>query len=522
MLTGITALISIIAFGYFYFHGQEQLANYDNIARLNTARKMIDSITPGVGQLGGIWLPFPQILTLPFIWNDFLWHTGIAAYIVSGISFIVGALFLEKTTYFLTKSKKVSLIVWFLFVSNINILLLQTMALSEMFFLCFFILTMYYLIRWMHLHKLSDFLSTAFCAMILTLTRYEGDFILAGAFIAIVIECFRKYTLRQKAKIEGMLLLFLTISSFGIILWCIYSGLFYKDPFFWLHAYTPSSDAAILAWAKQSATIERLYGILNPTFPQAFSIYTSVVFWTIGLIPVMLGLLGMVLYMLKPDRKYFPLFITTIVLFAFLVVGYFKHLIPHIEFPAVYLTGLGERQWSVYADSNVRYGIILMPVILLFAGFAAARNKFFFSVVLLFTVEQFFFSIASPQLLQYQFDKSWRYPQNVNMTWFKRNYDDGLVFIASSRHEDFMFQSKLPYKSFIYEGTRSYWSDSLQTPSKYARWVIFDTSIQGDRLTMGLTQSGINDLQKHYLLVYLNKGFHVYKLKSNETVVVNQ
>lgn len=512
LLTVITVLISLTAFCYYYFHGQANLGYYDAVARLNTARKIIDSITPGVGQLGGIWLPFPQILSIPFIWNDFLWHTGIAGYFISGLCFVVGAVFLEKTTYLLTKSRRVALVIWFLFVSNINLLLLQTMAMSETFFLCFFILTMYYLLQWMKSHKLSHFLMTAFSGMILTLTRYEGDFILAGVFIAITIECFRIYWRHNKAKMEGMLLLFLTIAGFGIILWCIYSALFYKDPLFWLHAYTPSK-AAILAW-KKVATVEKLYGILTPTLFQSLTIYSSVVMWTIGLIPVMLGVLGMLSYCLQPNRKYFPLFIVTVVLFLFLVFGYYKHFIPHIEFPVVHLTGLGTRPWSVYADSNVRYGIILMPVILLFAGLAAAKNRFFFVVVSLFALEQLFFSVVSPQLFQYRFDKSWRYPQNLHTQWFREHYDGGLVLVAASRHEDFIFQSELPYRDFIYEGTRNYWNDSLDHPSTHARWVVFDTSVQGDSVTVGLTQKAGKDLDKNYQLVYLNGGFHIYKLKS--------
>src|SRR5579862_508933 len=142
-LACFTVCISICAFVYFYLHGNQNLSYYDAIARLNTARKIIDSITPGLGQLGGIWLPFPQILFVPLIWNDFFWHTGIIGYLVSGTAFVVGAVFLQKTVYLLTHSRKVALLLWFVYVGNVNILLLQTMAMSEAFFLCFFILTFY-------------------------------------------------------------------------------------------------------------------------------------------------------------------------------------------------------------------------------------------------------------------------------------------------------------------------------------------------------------------------------------------
>src|SRR5262245_3726535 len=99
ILLFITIVVSIFSTIFFYYHGNQNFSDYDAIARLNIARRMIDSITPGVGQLGGVWLPFPQILFLPFIWNNFLWHTGLAGSIISGAAFVVGAIFLQKTAY---------------------------------------------------------------------------------------------------------------------------------------------------------------------------------------------------------------------------------------------------------------------------------------------------------------------------------------------------------------------------------------------------------------------------------------
>jgi hypothetical protein len=508
LLIWITIGISLVFFLYFFFHGQQNLSYYDAIARLNTARKMIDSITPGIGQLGGIWLPFPQILLVPFIWNNFLWHSGFAGYIISGSAFVIGAVFLQKEVYLLTKSRKVALLIWFIFISNINILILQTMAMSEMFFLCFFILTIYFLTLWTQKHQLSDFLLTAFCVMILTLTRYEGDFVLVGVFLTVIVECFRVYKFRNREKIEGMLLLFLSVAGFGIFLWCIYSALFYKDPLFWLHAYSPPSTSALL----NSSVIDHFYGNLHPTMLQSISIYSSVILWTNGIISVGLGILGLLMYLISPARRYISLFIVSAVLYFFLVLGYYKNLIPLIEFPLVYLTGSNVREWSVYADNNVRYGIVLLPCILLFSSFIANKNKVLFSIALTLVAGQAILSFTNPMLLQYTFYKSWRYPAIPEVPWFREHYDGGLVLIAASRHEDFIFQSGLPYKDFIYEGTRQYWTGALSQPSQYASWVIFDEKISGDDVTLGLTKEAINDLKKKYQLVYVFKGFRIYKL----------
>lgn len=511
-LTGITACISILAFIYFYTHGQENLAYYDALARLNTARKMIDSITPGIGQLGGIWLPFPQILFIPFIWNNYLWHSGLAGYFVTGTCFVLGAVALQKAVYTLTNSRKVAMLLWFLFVSNVNILLLQTMAMSEVFFLCFFILTVYYLILWIRDHKVFQLLQIAFCLMVLTLTRYEGDFVLAGVTIAVVIECFRFYTFRKWEQIEGLLLVYATVAGFGVILWCIYSALFYKDPLFWLHAYTPP-PASVL---QQFNTLkDQVYGIQNPNIFQSFMIYSTVMLWTNGVLIVLLGILGAILSFFRQNRTIFSLWIVSVVLFLFLIAGYYKGFIPHIEWPTVYLLGNHVRAWSVYADNNVRYGIVILPCILFFAALAAAKDRAFFIIAILVAVFQVYLSFTSPKLLQYPFDKSWRYPHLAGVSWFRTHYDGGLVLTAASLHEDFIFETGLPYRDFIYEGTRHYWYDSLNTPSLYAKWIIYDDTSPTDDVTTGLTQNGVNDLRKNFQLVYQYKGTHIYELKPN-------
>lgn len=515
----VTCFISIASFLYFFTNGQQHLANYDVVARLNASRKVIDSITPGVGQLGGIWLPFPQVLMLPFIWNDYLWHSGAAGYFISGLSFIVGALYLYKTAYLLTKSIKISLLIWFLFVSNVNILLLQSMAMSEMFFMFCLILICYYLSNWIKTHDLLHFLFSAFFVMLITLTRYEGYFVLLGAFIVVLLESIRAFKSEGKAKIEGMMLLFLTLAGFGIVLWCIYSALFYKDPLFWLHAYSTTSTSIIQGGQE---IVDDVFGNLNPSLIESLGIYGAVVFMTNGIITVLLGILGAILYAYALIKKalskdtimmFMPVGIISTVLFGFLTVGYYVGFIPHIEFPPVFLTGTKIREWSVYADSNIRYGMVLLPCILIFIAFAAARSKKLFYLVAILIGVQFAATLSKPQLVQYPFISSWKFPIDNNASWFGSNYDEGLVLISSARHEGFMFQSGLPYKTFIYEGTRGYWRDSLNDPTKYADWVIYNERITGDGVVNNMTRKGYESMLDKFQLVYEEKGLKIYKIK---------
>ena len=81
VVVGLSILFSIVAIAYSY--ANDYIVTYgDAESHLNIAKRTINSITPGFAQLGGIWLPIPHIMMIPFIWSDFLWRTGLAGSIV--------------------------------------------------------------------------------------------------------------------------------------------------------------------------------------------------------------------------------------------------------------------------------------------------------------------------------------------------------------------------------------------------------------------------------------------------------
>ncbi len=70
-------VLSFIAFMVCYSRGYILLYG-DAVAHLGIARRIYDSRNPGLAQLGGVWLPLPHLLMLPFIRNMQWWQTGLA------------------------------------------------------------------------------------------------------------------------------------------------------------------------------------------------------------------------------------------------------------------------------------------------------------------------------------------------------------------------------------------------------------------------------------------------------------
>jgi hypothetical protein len=127
---------SAAAVWFFYAHGW-LLYFGDAEAHLNTARRIVDSQTPGYEQLGRIWLPLPHLLMLPLVRIDTLWRNGLAGAIPSALCFVVAGTFLYAAARRLFDSTAAAAASTALFAANPNLLYLQATAMGEpVFFAC--------------------------------------------------------------------------------------------------------------------------------------------------------------------------------------------------------------------------------------------------------------------------------------------------------------------------------------------------------------------------------------------------
>src|SRR6185295_13017237 len=80
--------VSVCMFAHYYQNGLG-LAYNDARSHLDIGRRVVEGLKPGLAQLGSVWLPLPHLLMVPTIWNDFMWHSGLAGALQSMISFVV-------------------------------------------------------------------------------------------------------------------------------------------------------------------------------------------------------------------------------------------------------------------------------------------------------------------------------------------------------------------------------------------------------------------------------------------------
>jgi hypothetical protein len=101
LLLWLSTCVAVISF-LFYFHKGDVLLYGDAIAHINIARRVFDSKTPGLLQLGTVWLPLPHLLMIPFLIPKELWQRGVGGSIPSLIAYawsVVGIFRLVRGTF---------------------------------------------------------------------------------------------------------------------------------------------------------------------------------------------------------------------------------------------------------------------------------------------------------------------------------------------------------------------------------------------------------------------------------------
>src|SRR5579863_3531593 len=187
LVAQLAAAISIASFFYYLRHA-DLLLYGDAVAHINIARRVFDSRTPGLLQLGTVWLPLPHLLMLPFLLSRWLWQTGIGGSIPSLIAYVfsvTGIFRLVRTAPGIDpESVPVRFAAWLaaaIVALNPNLIYLQTTAMTEPIYLALFIWAVVFFSDFVRAavgpvdaHSKSPLLKCGFCLAAACLTRYDG------------------------------------------------------------------------------------------------------------------------------------------------------------------------------------------------------------------------------------------------------------------------------------------------------------------------------------------------------------
>ncbi|MGD0568729.1 MAG: hypothetical protein ABSA78_10020 [Candidatus Sulfotelmatobacter sp.] len=364
-LAWLAIFVSVFSF-LFYSRLGDLLLYGDAVAHINIARRVFDSKTPGLLQLGTVWLPLPHLLIMPFIVSKRMWQSGVGGSVPSMAAFVIGVLgiFRLVRTVLRTGSEVDSTArvgAWasaIVYVANPNLIYMQTTAMGESLYLAFFI--------WAVVH-FADFAQQAksaganrsltkcgWCLAAACLTRYDGWFLAVVLVVGAALVLYRGRVSEDRSP-ETHLLRRIAIVRFVLIvaaapaLWLAYNAVVYRNPLEFANG--PYSARAI---AQKTGTVNPAQGNLfaaGSYFVKAAELNVGEANWQ-GRLWLALALLGALAAAISGRARITLLLWTPVPFYALSIAfGSVPIFVP---------------TWWPHSHYNVRYGLQLLPAFAVF------------------------------------------------------------------------------------------------------------------------------------------------------------
>ena len=245
LLAQLAACASVFSF-LVYLRHNEILLYGDAIAHINIARRIFDSRTPGLLQLGTVWLPLPHLLMVPFLVSKSLWQKGIGGSIPSMIAYILGVAGIFRLVRGVLSGSRVAdrgarLTAWgaaIIYGANPNLIYMQATAMTESLYLALFIWALVYFTEFARAVRAPDgerrvssgLVKCGWCVAGACLTRYDGWFLGGVLFIAALAVILRaKKSFDSFSRLKIAFVQFTLIMAAMPILWLAYNAVVYRN-----------------------------------------------------------------------------------------------------------------------------------------------------------------------------------------------------------------------------------------------------------------------------------------------------
>lgn len=241
-LIWLAIFVSVFSFLFYNRHGDVLLYG-DAVAHINIARRVFDSKTPGLLQLGTVWLPLTHLLIMPFIVSKHMWQTGAGGSIPSMAGFVLGVLGIFRLVRTILKHDEADgtapITAWaavILYMANPNLIYMQATAMGESLYLALFIWAV------VHFAELSAgnpkaLTKCGLCLIGACLTRYDGWFLAAVLVVGVLMVQSR---LPKESKghgsraaissSRGTVVRFVLLAAAAPVFWLAYNAIVYRNP----------------------------------------------------------------------------------------------------------------------------------------------------------------------------------------------------------------------------------------------------------------------------------------------------
>jgi hypothetical protein len=353
VLLSFIALFLCFSRGYLLLYG-------DAVAHLGIARRILDSRNPGLIQLGGVWLPLPHLLILPFVQKLEWWQNGLAGAWPSLLCYIASVAGFYRLSRYLLKPRWAIAATAF-YALNPNLLYLSTTAMTEPLFLALLIWITLLTVECVaaingarHTVVARRLILIAIFILAAVYTRYDGWILGAAAWCVVTFALARRREVWRNVAPSFTVFTLLVVA--GPVSWLAYNQHFFHDPLDFIRG--PYSAAAI---EKKTAApgAEHYHGWHSPFWALVYytrAAQVDAAFWETGFFVITAAIGGLMISIRR--RLALP------AILLWIPLPFYVYSIAYGSVP-IFIPQL----WP-HSYYNSRYGMEMLPALALFAVLA--------------------------------------------------------------------------------------------------------------------------------------------------------
>ena len=492
VVAGFFALAISARLGYMLLYG-------DAVSHLGIARRLIDNNSPGLGNIGGVWLPLPHLLMLPFVWKMEWWHDGMAGAWPSLLAYVIGVMGMYRLARRMMP-RNWAMVATAFFGLNANLLYLSTTPLTEPLFLA--LLVWIALLTMELIDAMRDgrervarnrYLLLGVLLLAAVLTRYDGWIL--GA----VVWCVGAWQLwKRPAMRRGLTPAFTVMTVFAVagpLGWFWWNHVYAHD---WLDFMRGPSSAKEIDRKTSPPGARKYFGWHDPAWSLMLYARTAQVdaaWWETGWLVAAAALWG--------AWKAWRTRVTGAVFLLWLPLPFYVYSVSYGSVP-IFIP-------QIYPHSfyNSRYGTEMLPVLAVFGAYALwmlarglkggealAMRVGPPVVLLLIAVNTMLMLHATPLVLQEaEANSRGRLAEDQPLAQILAGFRPGAKIVMDDGYHVGAFEmAGIPLRQVIGPGDYYQWRDALLKPGEVAPYVITSA---GDDLSKAVAAhpQGLTELE---------------------------
>jgi 4-amino-4-deoxy-L-arabinose transferase-like glycosyltransferase len=481
VIVALAVLISMCGYGWYASRGLT-FGYADALSRMEIARRVLVSRTPGLAQLGTTWPPLQPMLMMLLIWNNTLFHDGFAGSFPSMAAYVIASLYMYRLMRLLFSARAAAWVAALVFMLNPNVVYMQSTAMSEVPMICTAVVAVYYMLIWARSYYAFDLVKCAAAVAAGTAIRYDG-WPLAVVFAALVVYLGWRRRGHQGAQAWGILYGLLAFS--GIAAWVIYNQLIFHD-------------ALLFIYFGNSSNTLNLAGV--PSYHHAglsFEMYGYAAGAMVGWVTTALAAVGLTVFVAfyRLQGRMLPVY-GLLIPFAFYWLTFF------LGWDTILLPQLGANQYW-----NARFGLQLVPAMAFFTGYLATwPGTIWRRIIVSFSLGvTVFFAVANstvqtPFARQEPLQDARGVSSKVVADWLIENYHGGNILInyLTDAPEMFYMMQYIPDDNFITDANGWQYTHALEYPQLSVTWIVMDENNSSNQIWVTLHNREV--LQKYFVL----------------------